>query len=203
MMPGNVLASQYKKSAFMVPDNKQSAKGFDYEIGGIAITDPSQGLRVQTWGIRWIGGIVAIFSPTQPDRILFEVENPIKRAALAFDQNMRPSVAFSEDTPEGFRNRLYWYDPTTQAHTFMELPLDAIYPAISLDDTNLEHTSTSDMLLAYINEGGDLTVLRQRDRFLVPYIYPTNLSLGSYVEKVGMNVGNRFQFKIATPLYAS
>lgn len=203
MMPDNALSSIFIRRPFLRPDNLDPSEGQDHEIGGIGISDPSQGLRVQVWHIRWIGNKVAIFSDTQPDRLLFQTDGIIRRASLAFDQNMRPTVAFTEKLFTGLRNRLYWYDPTINQHTFMALPEDALYPAVSLDDTNIEHTDISDILLAYINEVGELIVLRQRDRFLVPYTYDAGLPKDSYVEKVGMHAGNRFQFKVAVPIYAS
>ncbi len=54
MIPGNKLSSQSIVTEFLHPDElfDYCRQVVDYEIGGVALNDPSQGFFVRVWRLR-------------------------------------------------------------------------------------------------------------------------------------------------------
>lgn len=160
----------------------------DYERGGTALNVPDDGLNVQTWTLRYESPAVIVSGTIAPDTTLFSRPG-ITELALAFDQNMRPFVAFVENGVP----RFWWYDTVVGAGVFTDLPVDALHPRCCLDDHREAQSAVSDIILAY-TRGADLYYRQQRDRYATEYLLTTGVD--GTLAAIGMNTGLRLQFQI-------
>ena len=195
MIPQKRLSTSLVYGDYLYPDNIVVTSLYDYSIGGIALQDASQGLQVQAWMV-WIDDVkesVWISSPTHPASILFTLSN-LTEVSLAFDQNMRPFIAFVQ-----FGNaRFWWYDSLSASQIFSDLPSGSVSPRCTLDDTRPLEVAASDIILTYINNN-NLFFRAERDRYTIEYVLQTNLSTlvaAPTINKVGMNNRERLQFTL-------
>lgn len=134
----------------------------DYEQGGIALSDPSEGLFGYSWVVNYdaSGGDVLLGREDLPDRDVLFNKPGITRLGLAFDQNMRPVVCFSH--PDGAGIRYY----SQGAGSYVVLPTPgALYPCIALDERRPEGISESDVILSYTKTDGNLYARVQRESY--------------------------------------
>lgn len=204
MIPQKSLIQPPRGSAFIFPDNLISTNLVDYELGGIGLSDASQGLQVQEWTLQVVGlGIntsIQVSSSNTPPTILFSLPN-ITWGRLAFDQNMHPVICYVDQTGPGF----WWYDPTIPGQIFTSLSSDVQTPCCSMDDKrSLEiRLGTNDVIISYIRANG-LFYRQQRDRYGIEYSLYPNLNLiipNPNLNKIGMGVNYRLQFEIYGSLY--
>lgn len=150
----------------------------DWELGGIALNDPSAGLTVQVWKFTLEvdpdTGDSSVYTeaPGFPKTLLFTtLAGYFTEIAGAFDQNMNPLVAYQESgTP-----KFWWWDPTAGAMVHTTLPTGCIDLRCSLDDKRRFNVEESDIILSYVR-GGSLYYRRQRDRYLTEYLLQDNVS---------------------------
>lgn len=163
----------------------------DYELGGVAIQDPSQGLQVRVWRAYIVQAkYIYIDSPGVAHTAWYESEtNSLTEVSLSFDQNMRPVLAFVEN----FEAKFQWYDTVTETQIITNLGSNVISPRVSLDEKRQFFGQVSDVLLCYIRDG-NLCLRQQRDRYGVEYIIAPAPE-GYYIHKVGMSTGLRFQWE--------
>lgn len=205
MIPNQTLSSSLEYAPFIYPDDLEESNLLSYELGGIALSDPTAGLEYQVWTLQGVpqGGTadpvdVVISSPNTPATVLFSFVG-ITEVSLAFDQNMHPFVAFVQSG----NPKYYWYDPTIPGFTFANLIAGAINPRASLDDKRKFNVSSSDIILAYIRSD-NLCFRAQRDRFGVEYVLQAALStkiIAPGLYKIGMNQIERFEFWLKGALY--
>lgn len=188
MLPQNTLSAIAIVDEYLSPDNFPIAKFVDYELGGIGISDPSQGLQVQVWKLEYTSNRVMVSAANTPRKVLFSSPD-VKEISLAFDQNMRPFVAYIE----GDQAKFWWYDTSVGHEVFTDLPAGSTSPKACLDDKRAMETALSDIILAYIRDRG-LRYRLQRDRFLVEYTLATDLD--ARLIRLGMNKKNRVQFEL-------
>ncbi|WP_299589679.1 hypothetical protein, partial [uncultured Microbulbifer sp.] len=165
----------------------------DYERGGIALQDPSRGLNVQTWRARVLEDGRAIVLDAQQVRASTVITGVnITEVSLAFDQNMRPVIAYVESGTA----KLYWYDSSQDAQVTTSWP-GFITPRVSLDDKRQLQSSVSDVIFAYLKDG-NLYHRQQRDRYGTEYLLASNVNSPGLV-KIGMSRNLRFQFLLKSP----
>lgn len=193
MIPNHTITPVPQFWYYLHPDELDPSMIEDYELGGIDLNDPSQGLQVQTWRAFLSGGVnniqsVMVESATHPASVLFSAAG-ITQISLAFDQNMHPFIAFMQNG----QARFWWFDPTIPGHTFTTLPVGTLGPQCGLDDKRLLTSSTSDIILSYIR-GTTLYWREQRDRYLIEYTVA--LGVTKDLIRVGMNGILRFQWAV-------
>lgn len=187
MIPGGVLSTTAVPSAFTEQVNNENEPLIDYEMGGLGLSDPSGGLLAQLWTAEYKEGAVYISAPNTPETVLF-TRTGITEVALAFDQNMRPAIAFVDGTG----SFLWWFDTTAGSYVFFPVP-SATNPRICMDEKNPWFGADSDIVLAYMN-GTSLCARYQRDRFLIEDTLGEDLNLR--LISVCRNKGFRLQFKM-------
>lgn len=161
----------------------------DYEDGGIALSDNSQGLLYQIWKGTVQNLRNVYFTPENgTDILVYPGAYAVTEISISFDQLMHPYISFVENN----RAKLYWYDSAVGAQSVMNLPIDVRCPKIILDDKRDGQSSTSDVLLFYMR-GTTFYYRQQRDRFQVEYTLKTNVQ-GDLL-KVGFNTSYRLQFQ--------
>lgn len=189
------ISSLLVANHFLPPDDLDNFFLLDYENGGIALNDPSEGLNYQTWTLRYFpaSGDMVVEAPTVPQTILFNRAD-ITEISLAFDQNMNPFVAFVEADVASF----WWFDTQANDQVFSILPVDSRSPRCCIDDKRPERHGTSDIILTYIRN--DILYERmERQRYTVertlqnPILHPVSL-LPVVIIRVGMNQSNRLQW---------
>lgn len=163
-MPLNILSPDPVAGIFLPPDDRiRTSLLVDYELGGIAIGDPSQGLDVQVWEARVSDNTIQ----TRPEGVgsWSDIVSgaSITEITLAFDQNMRPSVTFVDNGVASF----YWYDADVTNYVTSTFP-GATSPVCCMDDKREMEVGINDVLLFYLKDGRVMH-RRQRDRYLIEY----------------------------------
>ncbi|MBA4279297.1 hypothetical protein [Ralstonia sp.] len=169
VMPENRLSVTPKRSA-LVFAHPQPSLTESLHIGGVALNDPSQGLRVQTWTCTTDGSRVFIRGETVPQTTLF-TGTGITEVSLAFDRNMNPFVAFVE----GGVARYWWFNTAIGQRVTSTLPVGSISPRAVLDDVRESQGEFADIILAY-QQGRNLLYRQQRDNYNIERTLSTTLS---------------------------
>jgi hypothetical protein len=162
----------------------------DYDMGGVALHDTSQGLEYQLWTFVAVEATVFVSAPNTAGPIeLVSANGPIDEIACTFDQNMNPFVAYSQ----GAQWHYWWFDPQFHGMVTSDLPPGVTSCRVCLDDRRLWEVNGSDILLFY-TRNRNLYHRRQRDR------YTQDLLLREAVDgtllRADMNGINRVQLKL-------
>lgn len=194
MLPQLRLSSTPVIAEFGDADAMVRGMASDFERGGVAIGDPTQGLDVATWEAYVDGDQVKVHTyPGGADTVLF-TDPGVTELRLAFDQNMRPAIAFVSD---GLA-KLYWYDPVRQAAVITTIP-NATSPVLCLDDKRDGQRDFSDILLFYLRGTPDeprLLMRAQRDRYGVEYDLGLVAAGTARLETVGMAKNLRLRMRL-------
>lgn len=194
-MPENIFSDPPVPAAFLPPDDRfRSDPLIDYELGGIAIGDPSQGLQVQVWECRVAAGMIQV--RVEGVGLWTDVISDvgITEVSLAFDQNMRPTVSYMA----GGACKLYWYDADIPGFTTSTFA-GGSSPVVMMDDKRAMEIGLNDILLFYVR--GDRVIHRlQRDRFLIEYDLAPVPAGSTRIQRAGMTVANRVQVEFDTSL---
>jgi hypothetical protein len=191
MIPEERLSTVPYPAPYRAPDDADPpSKLTDYELGGVALQDASQGLEVQTWTLRAdpLTGEVFLGATSVPESLLFTAAG-ITEVSLAFDQNMRPFVAFVQDGRAKYR----WFDTVLGANRITELDPADENPRCCMDDKRTSQTSlgTNDIILAYVR-AGNLYYRQQRDRYETERLLYEDVP--GRLLRVGMHRQYRLQF---------
>lgn len=204
MIPNNSLIQPPQQKEFIYPDNLDITDLLDYELGGIGLSDPSEGLQYQVWTAR-VRGVAAstyvtLEAPNYPETTYLTLPN-ITWVRLAFDQNMHPVICVVYQSGPAF----YWYDPTIPGNTLTALPNTAITPCCTMDDKRPLETrlGTNDVIIGYL-KSNNLYYVQQRDRYGTEYLLLASVQLliaNPLLVRIGMDVDYRLQFQITGQLY--
>lgn len=194
MLPSNQLSITPRPGPFSYP--VKSASPVDlirgWELGGLGLNNPTLGLLFQVWtctaelDISTNDVSVFVQAPVVAKTLLFTA-NGITSVDIAFDQNMRPFVAYKQ----GALWKYWWYDPTVQQQIHSTLA-GARDLRCCLDDHNSFGVSSSDILLCYINTANQLCARYQRDRYAIEYVLTS--AVPENLVYVGRNSQSRVQF---------
>ena len=170
----------------------------DYELGGIALNDPSQGLMVQNWRARYVPPDIKVGPfPYSAESTVISPSGVVTELSLAFDQNMHANVAYVMNGTA----YLYYYDSVDEDHRTIELADGAESPFLCLDDKRPFSTTTNanDVLALYI-VGNKLRYRQQRERFGVERELYTLPSGQFRVKRFGMHQALRVQIELESRL---
>jgi hypothetical protein len=159
-------------------------------MGGVALNDPSQGMLVKVWTLTLDGDDVVVSAADVSPVVLF-TQSGITELSLAFDQNMRPTVAFVA----GGQATIWWFDSVEGDQVFTNLPSGSLNPRVTLDDKRAMQiqAGVTDVILAYIRSN-NLYFRAQRDRYLIEYLLAAGVN--RTLRKVAMNDKLRLQFEM-------
>lgn len=164
----------------------------DREMGGVAIGDTSQGLSSHLWTCEVVGNSVMLSVDGGAQALLFSRPG-IVDVALAFTQNMQPTVAWQQQDGTLW---MRFYDGA-QADYVVESFGPGNSPRLALDDKRPEFSTGSDVMLAYM-VGTTLKQRLQRDRFSIERDLLTGIPEGSRLQRIGM-ANLRMQFVVGIP----
>jgi hypothetical protein len=144
----------------------------DYLDGPLAVGDTSQGLEHQRWRCRVDGDHVKLQASCVPEYV-WQTRAGLSEVSATFDQNARPWVAYVA----GGTAYLYWFDATVPGYVDFELPAGTVNPRLLLDDPRPQNLANSDVILAYVRDGG-LYYRQQRERFEVERLLLADVPAG-------------------------
>lgn len=190
MLPGNVASSFPVAGLFQAPDDQRTSPLIDQELGGIALNNPTQGLRVQTWTLSYQNNVDLVLRPQfGPPTVVFSASE-VSEVALAFDQNMRPIVAYRQYGDLYLR----WWDSLASAFTVTDFG-EGLSPRLALDDKRDSQRSNSDVIFGYIRDGS-LCYRQQRDRYATERVLRSGLDAATRIKSIGMTKNWRLQFEL-------
>lgn len=186
MLPNDTLSSAPVFAPF-IQSKVATTKRTDYELGGVAVGDPSGGLSAQLWSARYVGGQIVVEDAAGAQGFALTAAG-VTKLSLAFDQNMRVNLAYQ--TAAG--TYLRWFD--TSINDFaITLFADARNPALTLDERRDELLNNSDVIFAYQKADGGLYYRQQRDRYDVEYLLRADTGAAQLIA-VATNKAYRLQF---------
>lgn len=197
MMPEDRLSAPSVIARFVGAKALAVSKTIDYEDGGTAIQDASNGLLVQRWRARLIdagkdSSHVLIDAATVPEFIALQLSG-ISEISFTFDQTMRLALAYVRNG----RSYLRWYDSLSSSVVTTDLGSGVITPRVFLDDKRFiasDFNKTNDVILGYVRDGA-LCYRQQRDRYSVERVLvATGVNTG--LIKIGMSRQLRVQFML-------
>jgi len=193
MLPQDKLAAVATPSAFaeFTPSDGPLT---DTEMGGVALNNASQGLKVKSWTLNYdaISGDMQLSAPDVATTVLFNRPS-ITQIALAFDQSMQPFVAFVQAGVAKF----WWFKPTAGTFVFEEtLIAGSITPRCGLDDKRQGESGVSDVILAYMRDN-NLYYRQQRDSYTIERL--ARAGIGGTLRNIGFNSTYQMQFEIRNP----
>ena len=194
MLPENTLSTTPVPGNYVNPEYQRSSYLVDHEMGGIAIGNSTAGMSYQQWTLSYTDDAKLLLTPhtTGSPTVLF-TRPGISDLALAFDQNMRPAVAYRHNE----RLSLWWYDTVSAAYVTSNFG-EGLSPRLTLDNKRPTGDGTNDILFAYI-QGGKIKYRQQRDRFntereLSDHVYPN-----TRIRAFGMTDKLRIQIELVEP----
>jgi hypothetical protein len=159
-LPGNQFTTTAVRGDFLAPDDRvRTSLLVDYEMGGIASGDPSAGLQYQAWEGRVNAGTIQVRPDGAGAWTDVTTDSGITEIAIAFDQNMRATVAYVAAGSA----KLYWYDATLPGFTTTTFA-GATSPVVTMDDKRAAEVGLNDVLFFYI-KAGRVCYRQQRDRY--------------------------------------
>lgn len=191
MLPDGKFSSPAPRSAYLSPDNLQGyTRRLDYERGGRAIGDASAGLNFQDWRVYYddIRYEVRLANETGFDQAMFSSIG-LTQLALAFDFNMRPVIAYTENEVTWLRQ----FNTSGEQTSKLLIPA-ASQPRLCLDDKRVEFATQADILLFYLR-ANNICMRVQREGFLTEHILATDV-VGTRLGRVGMTTGWRVQLEL-------
>jgi len=191
MLPNNAISTYTGASQLLAPHPLRVNQRVDYEEGGAAIEDASQGNMGYMWSCAFDGSAVYVQRNGQPQVQLF-LKNGINEIAFAFDQLMRPSVLYQLTSGE---MELRWYDSLIAAYTTTNLG-PGVQGQMTLDDKRPSQIGNSDIIVAY-RRGNSVHYRVQRERYANEYLAASGLSNSMKFRNLAMSKNLRLQFAIA------
>ena len=189
-LPNDSLSQVNIKYSWAGRDQLDPEDLIDYEEGGIALNDISQGSLYQLWTFTAVDKDVFVEAPNTSERIwLFSTPNTITKIRATFDQNMNYFVAYESQQQWRYK----WFDTVQSQFITSDLPSDVDSCVCTLDDKRQLEAPSSDILLFYTRDG-NLYHRRQRDRYNTEILLKESVS-GKLI-RVGMNGIRRLQIKL-------
>lgn len=197
-LPAGGLVVTTVPSGLVAPDSLvRSPLTLDYELGGVAVGDTSQGLSSTTWRARVVGSEARLSAaPYTTETVLITVAG-ITEVSLAFNQSMAPHLAY---VSAGVA-KLWWFDTAVSAMATMVMASDVRSPFLTLDDKRSIAGASNDILMFYL-KGNSLYYRQQRDRFQTEYLLKAFTITVAGINKVGMSTGIRLHVEIGLPYTA-
>jgi len=196
--------SPTESADFLSPDSFVSGiRTLEREKGGIAISDPSQGINIHTWQSSYDPPSGTIRLTNLDTAVVYNILTGIMSItdlSFAFDANMRPNLGYK--LADG-TSKIRYYDTVTETFITVTLPTGAGVPRLCHDDKRDEMVllNVTDVLIFYLLDNV-LYYLLQRERFEVPHRVAT-VTPGATLDKVGMSDDLRILAQISNGEFIS
>ncbi|HEY0662579.1 MAG TPA: phage tail protein, partial [Lysobacter sp.] len=202
-IPNNQVSTQTHRAAWREQVRDRNEYLRDYEVGGIALNDGTQGMQVRQWVARVVAeevdGVVGSRIEASNDNgvtwnpLLTRPGVRVTEICLAFDNNMNPFVGFVEEGGAAYR---WWFDSISGVQTLTLLPAGTRSPRACTDEKRRVLQADTDICFMYIR-GTKLFVTYQRERYATEHELATGLSTTDELVAVQMNVERRLQWMLS------
>lgn len=190
MLPDDALSVTDAPGAVLAPDNQTRVLLVDRELGGVAISDTTQGLQYRTWRAWYVSPDVRVAPEDDLGNYTsVNVGAGVTELSLSFDINMRITLAYVQSGV----CKLYWYDSSLPGYTTTTFT-GASTPFLALDDKRELANSYNDVILFYV-KAGNLCCRYQRDRYLDAYEHTLQAVPPGRIVNVGMTDAFRIQLR--------
>lgn len=196
-LPSNTFFNS-NGSSFLTPDDfTATIPTRDREKGGVAISDPSQGLLLQDWECKWDFRTrsIIVFPVSNPlnSTVIISGLNSVSKVSFSFDANMRPYIAYANEGTSYFR----WYDAVAGDYTTTVFNNNERDLCVTHDIKTFElvQSNVTDVLLFYLRDN-KVYYRQQRDRYGLEYQIATLSNNLGVLQKVGLASNNRLQLQI-------
>ena len=179
MLPDNILSAIPTKSGFLT--GYRANQLIDYEMGGIAIGNTSQGFQ-KLWSCFYEDGAIKAGYDNNFQTLLSVPD--VIALSFAFDINMHPLIAYVANN----QCYLWWYDSSQSAQVTTEWG-NCTFPQLSLDDKRSSQSANADVIFSYI-KNNTLYMRIQRERFQIEH----KLAKAKRLIQIGMMTNFRFGF---------
>ena len=187
MIPANTFTPTPIVSDFLDPNTLQYHPLTQVVLGGVALNDPSLGRMYKSWTVYYEFGIIFVQPNAEP--VAFSIAEPdVTSVSLSFDNNM--AIVLNWTYTGGAK--LYYYDTLTLAYITRDFP-GITSSRVCVDDAQPFYNQDSDVIFSYI-KNNNLYWRQQRDRYDIERLI--GAAPGRTLVKVGLNAGNRLQFKL-------
>lgn len=191
-LPEPLIIADQVTHPFLYPRSKSYDFTESWELGGVAISDPSEPLTDYVWHA-WTDKTNIYLKRADLDNeqiLISDKPDSITEIDITFDQNMCPCIAYLA----GGVAKLYWYNAEISDYD-TTIIAGAKNPRVSLDDKRRFNVANSDIILAYLS-GGRLCYRLQRERYTNEHELVNAVPPDARLQKIGMGVQNRFLFYI-------
>lgn len=191
MLPGDSLSTVADVAPFSRGNIERTSKLTDYELGGVDLQNPTQGLSGYLWKC-WADNGRVLIQREGADTVVLFTPGPINELAFAFDRSMLPVVAYM---PPGQTTYLRWYD--SQAAVYTTTTFGGIRcPRLTMDDKREGQSTSSDVIFAYITDAGELAYRQQRDRYEIQRVLKSDIDPEITLRNIGMTTNWRLKFDL-------
>lgn len=186
------LSTPAESAPFTNPVKRPNQLLVGYEMGGVGLQDPSQGLLVQLWTLQYSNGTFYVTAPNQSGWIALFQDTLVTECDLAFDQNMFPFVCYLANGVMKF----FWYNPIDSQFEIATVGVGYRTPRCTLDDKRPFNIANSDVHFSYVNlQTSNLCDRVQRERYTTEHVL-TALPPTCYLNAVNFNEVDRLQWEI-------
>ena len=204
MLGTELFQSASSDDTMLSPDSFVSeVRTIEREKGGIALSDPSQGINVHDWQCGYVSGTGSIVLTNLTTSVSYTILVGITGVvglSFAFDANMRPALGYSKADGSSY---LYYYDTVTEDYATITLAAGSGSPKLCHDDKRdrMVLSNVTDILVFYIRN--NLLYYRlQRERYQTEHQVAT-LTAGATLVKVGMSTELRILVQVSNGTFIS
>ena len=190
MMPQNQRSEVPVLAGLLNVDVKLTSPLRDFEEGGVAIQDTSQGVLGYEW-VCYVDDSEVYVKRNDASAVLVFVQPEIQEISFTFDQNMRPAFAYQLANGNVY---LRWYDSLTSSYRTDNFGVGR-NPRLSMDDKRTAMSSLSDIIFGYIRDDS-LYYRQQRDRFGTERLLRDGIPRITKLKNIGMTRNLRLLFEL-------
>lgn len=193
MIPYNTLVLTDRYTRLVEPESLKKTGLVDYEKGGVALGDSSEGLNKYNWELNVVSNTKAMLhrEGITPIQVFTYPSKPLD-VAFCFDQSMNVVLAWQDSE---FNLYLRRYNSATNSFQVLNLGIGKC-PRLTLDEKRSEFISNSDVILAYITNKS-LVYRVQREGFNTIHVVEEEMLASQRLARIGVK-GFRLQM-VLTP----
>ena len=192
MIPYNefIVIDGYKR--LTSPESSKITGLYDYDTGGIAVGDASEGLDSYNWELTVSGSIARLNKFGGIAISVFTFPSVPIDVAFCFDQSMHPVIAWQDSNDTVYLRR---FNAATSSF-ITDVIGSGKCPRLVLDIKDLAIINESDVILTYIADN-TLYYRIQREGYSIPHSIVSNLNPLQRLARIGVS-GFRLQL-VLTP----